>query len=137
MFARRSLGRWVLLFIVPAGCGTSLVVAEQTTGLDAADGGLPRDAGVPPVDAKDAVPDVVTVCGNALCENRVATVGGTQIVGFACCRNPRRSQCGIVGFGSTCLETDQEGNPDPSCVLPLTLGAIPGCCRTDGRCGVM
>lgn len=132
----QRLCRLLLLsaFALP-GCGTSLPVAQQKKELDTNDGGLPQDAGGPAIVDPDALPEVVTVCGNARCMNRVATIPGAgEVVGFACCVNPRLSQCGIVGL-VTCLEMDQEGRLDPSCDMPLS--SLPGCCRPEGKCGVM
>jgi hypothetical protein len=132
-------GRVLLVSLLSlSGCTDSLLVAEQSKELDSSDGGSHQDAAPPPVDTPDAVPPVVTICGNALCENRVANVAGTVIVGYACCVNPHLSICGLVQFGSTCRELDQPGKLDPTCDLPLgdPLGTHPGCCRPDKTCGV-
>jgi hypothetical protein len=136
----QRLCRLLLLsaFVLP-GCGTSLTVAQQKKELGTSDGGLPQDAGGPAIVLPDAVPEVVTICGHARCANRVATIPGADVEGFACCFNPGLSQCGIVsGLGSTCLETDHEGKLDPSCDMSPSspLSSLPGCCRPDGKCGV-
>ena len=136
-------GRVLLVWVLSlSGCGNSLVVAEQSKELDATDGGLHRDAAPPPDARADAIPPVVTLCGNARCENRVADVGGTEIVGYACCVDPVLSICGLVepgfAFASTCRELDQPGKLDQTCDLPLgdPLGTHPGCCKPNNSCGV-
>jgi len=137
--ARRLLLRFPFaLSLLLAGCGTSLVVAEQKKGLEPNDGGSPPDAEPPSIDAPDALPEVVTICGNARCTNRTANIAGAEIFGFACCVNPQLSQCGIVAFGTLCLEVDKVGKLDSNCSMPQAspLGPLPGCCRPEGKCGV-
>jgi hypothetical protein len=125
MFRHASL---VLLAVfVVVGCSDSLVVAEQKKELDASDGG-DRGQGV--------------ICGQAICKNKTVTVTvsgtGTDVPGFACCKDPANSVCGLVEFAATCLELNQPGRLEQSCpALPNTpLGTLPGCCRPDNTCGV-
>jgi hypothetical protein len=121
----RHVSRVLLSVFVVVGCGNSLVVAEQKKELDASDGGeRERDQGV--------------ICGQAICKNKTVTISGTDIPGFACCKDPANSVCGLVELAATCLELNQAGRLEPGCPsLPNTpLGTLPGCCRPDNTCGV-
>src|SRR5215471_868102 len=98
----RHVSRVLLSVLAVVGCGNSLVVAEQQKKLDASDGGdHEREQGV--------------ICGQAICKDKTVTMQGTDIPGFACCKDPANSACGLVELAVTCIELNQPGRLEQSC----------------------
>ncbi|HVW25080.1 MAG TPA: hypothetical protein VHC69_06890 [Polyangiaceae bacterium] len=78
-------------------------------------------------------------CGANHCLDR--PIGHTTYP--ACCTGPKQDRCGVdtsVNGGPGCLEPDQAGALDSICTdMDSTDGSTtyPGCCRPDGKCGVI
>jgi hypothetical protein len=112
-----------------AGCGSNVIVAEQTQHNQvAADGGEQE-----PADSTH-----VTLCGAARCKDLSVDINGTgTVTGYACCVDPARSACGVVEV-TQCVELNYPGHVNAACPsLPLSGSDAPGCCRPDGTCGVL
>jgi hypothetical protein len=57
----------------------------------------------------------------------------------SCCRGVTNNECGLTfAQGSLCLARMAPGQPDPACEDTRAAGMdLAGCCRPDGRCGVV
>jgi hypothetical protein len=80
----------------------------------------------------DAAPDAGGECVPAGCP--VPPSG----VGTGCCTEGEK--CGLVVsiIGPECVELNQPGKLDSQCpTLDFPTFSLPGCCRPDGRCGVL
>jgi hypothetical protein len=89
-------------------------------------GGEESDAAMPPIEeACEPCPEL--------------TAQAMQLGLRSCCRGLAAAECGLTfGVGNLCLPRDTPGQPDAECTAITTSGMrLGGCCRPDGRCGVM
>jgi hypothetical protein len=142
----------VALLLAPAACRHDLDKLRRGTepGLrDNDDGGrggsgsgsgsgggdAPRDGGGGDSGSDAAMPPVEDACEP--CPE--LTAQAMQLGLRPCCRGLAAAECGLTfGGGNLCLPRDAPGQPDTECMAITTGGMrLPGCCRPDGRCGVM
>jgi hypothetical protein len=88
--------------------------------------------------------------GVATTDCKGTSCSGVSVGGFAaapCCAGAGEDKCGldfsalpIDGGVAGCTETNQPGDPDPSCTPDAGADAgfaLEGCCRPEGQCGVL
>ena len=106
------------------------------TGAGTGAGGSTSDGGVEP----DAGSGSGTGGNAGACEPCPELTTQAENLGLrACCRGATDLECGLTfGEGAVCLPRDVPGQPNDVCpeANPGSL-TLPGCCRPDGRCGVV
>lgn len=67
------------------------------------------------------------------------SAAATQVGLRSCCRGTTNEECGLTfGEGAVCLNRMVPGKSDPDCSAMMVGGMqLAGCCRPDGRCGVV
>ncbi|MDH5674386.1 MAG: PKD domain-containing protein [Myxococcales bacterium] len=108
--------------------------------------GVPIDQGPASVDAGDSADDdggAAAAGGDVVCngETCAPVVGATGELP-ACCDMDSGGGCGAqvsMTDPSDCEAINQPGDLDPSCPPAMSVigTEVPGCCKPDGKCGVM